>query len=288
MKDDDFDGNAPPPPHERSWRHPAELAAQERVDIARSHPSPRLSRRASVVTATASIVVSAAVLSVVLPGGPNATAPSVEGRDPGTTSTTAVKGSVPARPVPEPAAGIVGSLEGDQGEATIMSIGGEWFLAGIDDVGRFAGAVSVRASAETATDTVVLHRHEAAGIVLLRAVDAATTSSPALEGITGLRLVPSSRFTDRDWLSTLAIVDHLGTQPFTVLDSRMTELAVGEVPVSTVRPVRGVAALVDEDGRIVGAAVHCSNVTWLLSTERIISVARRWATERATETTGRP
>jgi hypothetical protein len=288
VKDDDFDGNAPPPPHERSWRHPAELAAQERVDIARSHPSPRLSRRASLVTAAASIVVSAAVLSVVLPGGPDATAPSVDGRDPGTTSTAAVKGSVPERPVPQPAAGIVGSLEGDHGEATVMSLGGEWFLAGIDDVGRFVDEVSVRPSAKIATDTIVLHRHEAAGVVLLRAVDAATASSPALEGITGLRLVPSSRFADREWLSTLAIVDHLGTQPFTVLDSRVTDNAVGDVPVVTDRPVRGVAVLVDEDGRIVGVAVHCSNVTWLLSTERIVSVARQWVAERGTESAGRP
>jgi hypothetical protein len=288
VRDDDFDESAPPPPHERSWRHPAELAAQERDDIARFHPTPRLSRRASVVTAAASIVVSAAVLSVVLPGGPNAVAPAVDGGGPRTPTTTVAKGSFPDRPAPAPAAGLIGSLDGSQGEASIMSLGGEWFLAGIDDVGRVEDAVSVRSAAEVPTDAVVLHRHEAAGIVLLCAVSAGALSAPALEGITGLRLVPSSRFTDRRWLASLSIVDHRGTQSFVVLDSRVTEHAVGDVPVVTDRPVRGVAALVDAEGRIVGAAVHCSNGTWLLSMERIIAVSRQWGAERGTDPTGRP
>ena len=288
MRDDDFDGSAPPPPHERTWRHPAELAAQERHDIARSHPAPRLSRRASVVTAFASIIASVAVLSVVLPGGPGAVAPAVDGTDPTVTTSTVVKGSVPERPAPAPAADIIGSLDGDQGEASVLSLGGAWFLAGIDDVGRVVDAVSVRPSAEVVTDAFVLHRHEAAGVVLLRSADVDDSTAPAPEGITGLRLVPSSRFSDREWLSGLSIVDHKGAQSFTVLDSRVTDNAVGEVPVTTERPLRGVAALVDGDGRIVGAAVHCSNVTWLLSAERILAVAGRWISDRGTDPAARP
>lgn len=288
MRDDDFDGSTPPPPHERTWRHPAELAAQERDAIARSHPAPRLSRRASVVTAFASIMASVAVLSVVIPGGPGAVAPAVDGDDRDVATSTVVRGSVPERPAPAPAVNLIGSLDGDQGEASVMSLGGAWFLAGIDDVGRLVDAVSVRPSAEVVTDALVLHRHEAAGIVLLRSADVDDPPAPTLEGITGLRLVPSSRFSDREWLAGLSIVDHKGAQSFTVLDSRVTDNAVGEVPVATERPLRGVAALVDADGRLVGAAVHCSNVTWLLSGERILAVAGRWIADQGTDPAARP
>lgn len=277
MRDDESDEvpRIPPPPHERSWRHPAEIAAQERTDIALAHPSPRLSRRATAVTAAASIVVSAAILSVVVPKGvddvrteagnslPSATTPPVD--------SSIVKGSLPF------SSDLVAFVAGRQGEASVVALGEIGYLAAIDDIGALADSLTVSRRTDPGVEAVVRYIHSRAGVALLRTSRDPRTLSSLLPGVHGLRIVTSEELARPGYLATLSIVDHKGSQSFSILEGPVTGNAVGDFPVVTRRQIRGAAALVDADGTIVGAAVHCSHVTWILSTGRIASVLEEWS-----------
>lgn len=73
MKGDEFEGpgNGPIPPHERPWRHPAEVAHDSRTAFMRDSAPPPLSRRTTAVVATASLAASAVLLALTLPRGVN-------------------------------------------------------------------------------------------------------------------------------------------------------------------------------------------------------------------------
>jgi hypothetical protein len=57
---------SPLPPHERSWRHPSELAAEER-SLARAEPMPTTSRVFALTTGTAGLVAIALLFVMVTP-----------------------------------------------------------------------------------------------------------------------------------------------------------------------------------------------------------------------------
>ena len=59
-------GSPPIPPHERTWRHPSELAAAERATIRHTEP-PRTTRTFAIATGTVGLVAVALLMFTVTP-----------------------------------------------------------------------------------------------------------------------------------------------------------------------------------------------------------------------------
>ncbi|MGA0862826.1 MAG: hypothetical protein ACO3RB_02945 [Ilumatobacteraceae bacterium] len=89
MKGDEFDGagSSPIPPHERGWRHPAEVAHESRAAFMRESAPPPLSRRTTAIVAGGSLVASAVLIALTLPRGVDDEPTAAE------TVATVVKGS---------------------------------------------------------------------------------------------------------------------------------------------------------------------------------------------------
>jgi hypothetical protein len=61
-----FVEHGPVPPHERTWRHPSEVAAEER-ELLRAEPTPATSRAFALTTGTIGLLAIAALLLTVTP-----------------------------------------------------------------------------------------------------------------------------------------------------------------------------------------------------------------------------
>ena len=88
----DSDDTGPIPPHERVWRHPAEVSDENRQRHALESAPPPIGRRVAALVAFVSLAASAVLLLVTLPKG----VPNAE-----TTSTTSGATTLP------PAKGVV-------------------------------------------------------------------------------------------------------------------------------------------------------------------------------------
>lgn len=93
---DEFDGesDAPVPPYEREWRHPAEVSDAARQRHAAESAPPPIGRRATMLVALVSMAASAALLVVTVPKGVDrmtATADTVAAVT--TTTNVVTKGS---------------------------------------------------------------------------------------------------------------------------------------------------------------------------------------------------
>lgn len=90
---DEFDrrDNAPLPPHERDWRHPAEVSDENRRRHLVESAPPPVGRRVKALVGFVSLFSSAVILAVTLPRGLD-DRPATEPRPDQTTSTVLVKG----------------------------------------------------------------------------------------------------------------------------------------------------------------------------------------------------
>lgn len=96
---DEFDNDAAPlPPHEREWRHPAEMHHEMRLRHQVESAPPPLSRRFTMVVGMISLAVSFSLLLVTVPKGLSSTSADVPA--PGPSSTTPPKGSAPESTAP--------------------------------------------------------------------------------------------------------------------------------------------------------------------------------------------
>lgn len=97
---DEFDSEdpAPVPPHERGWRHPAEVSDEKRRRHMFESAPPPVGRRVTALVALVSVAASGVILMVTLPKGLDsrpATEPAVRS----TTSSVPAKGSSARRGV---------------------------------------------------------------------------------------------------------------------------------------------------------------------------------------------
>ena len=93
---DEFDGesDAPVPPYEREWRHPAEVSDAARQRRAAESAPPPIGRRATMLVALVSLAASAALLVVTVPKGVDHRQESSDAVDPATTTTAVTKGFI--------------------------------------------------------------------------------------------------------------------------------------------------------------------------------------------------
>ena len=96
---DEFDNDAAPlPPHEREWRHPAEMHHELRLRHQVESAPPPLSRRFTMVVGLISLAVSFSLLLVTVPKGLSSTSADVSA--PAPSSTIPPKGSTPESTAP--------------------------------------------------------------------------------------------------------------------------------------------------------------------------------------------
>lgn len=144
---DEFDNesDAPVPPHERPWRHPAEVNDALRQAHTLESTPPPIGRRAAALVAFVSLVASATLLLVTVQKG--VSEPVAEQADPATT-TTVGKGSLPP------------------GTARAVRAFGDYFVLPSAEVsGRTA---VVEAGGRKSVHVVVVTRIADKGIVIVR------------------------------------------------------------------------------------------------------------------------
>lgn len=253
---DDGD-SAPLPPYERGWRHPAELAAEERDEYQRVAAPPPLSRRSRAYVGTVAAAVCMALLAVALPKGVDESA--IGGTGPRDTVTT-TSSSLPIKGfAANPALVVTGSY----GVTSALPVGDGHLLTALEDVtsrddvwvtlptGEEVGAVVVAADADT-------------GLALLRVAPSDRDRVPR----SLFRFADSRPATDVPFdpavLDGARLIDYDGDQPATIDDGVLTSRDGPFHIVTSSRSVSGVAAVVGPDNEPIGIAVRKAQATWVV------------------------
>ena len=224
---DEFDnGNTSPvPPHEREWRHPAEVHAAARQRIAAEAAPPPVSRRTTGILAAIGAAATAVLIGVAVPKG------VPDGREP--TSVTDVAAVVPV------------SKGADRNTAVEFTKG--WFAARASDVspGMAGRAVSIITADGITHET--RHAADLAGLSLSVFVSGADEEKCDFE--TGYEEAEFRYLLDAGSLSVIdrSLVRH-SVRNSLALDSS----AQGTVPLHVDTPVDGPGVLVAFDDRPVG------------------------------------
>lgn len=264
MEDHDQPRGGPQPPHERTWRHPAELGEWTRTRDAIAATPPPLSRRLTAVIAATSLVVSAAIAVIAIPRS---------SRDDVSDAPDAV--SVPVRAVATSVA-----ARSVAGAATVDVVPvGDYLVAvlgQVDGAQQDDGAVLVAPDGTTAEAAWVIARDPTLGIAVL-------ARSTADSGNDGSRDESDVLGASASELAAVPGPDTLPTGSRVVLvaaDGDTTEATVGVA--SDVRPglyplvvssaPRGACLVRDERGTAVGVAVHHRHSTWLVSYDKLAEI----------------
>ena len=206
----------PLPPHERTWRHPSELAAEERALIV-AEPSSRNARILALTTGTLGLLAVGLVLITITPK-------RVDSPIALSASTT------PARVASGAPAAIASSVSDRSG---LRSETASVLATPIGD-GRFA--LVTRASVSGSSDTVIDVRlpsgRTSAGSIVTASNGAVVV---ALESSEPGHEIATHRPADRDMVTVMA------SPPITVAYDDVDTLAVDEG-----------TAVIDDDGHLVG------------------------------------
>ncbi|MAT04987.1 MAG: hypothetical protein CL424_08090 [Acidimicrobiaceae bacterium] len=226
--------HGPVPPHERSWRHPSEVAADETAEL-RAIEVPRSTRTFALATGTLGLV---AIAVFVL-----AMTPSRDGTPIALTATTTIQVTAAGESAPTFAA-----VRGPVTEVTPMR------AALATPIGRGDYAVVIRTSVRSDGDDTVQVALPSGRVVTgqIIDVDADTAVIQLAEAEPGHRIA-EQRPHDRETVTVLA------TPPITVAFADIDELSVDE----------GTAVL-DVDGELVGLCTRGANGTEVVSVDEAI------------------
>lgn len=259
---DDADA-APLPPYERSWRHPAELAAQQRDEYQRAAAPPPLSRRSRAYVGSFAAVVCAAVLSVSLPKGVDDTA-----RDTGTGPTTiASSTSLPIKGFAvNPALVVTGSY----GVTSALPVGNGYLLTALEDV-TSQDEVWVTLPSGEEVEASIVDTDANTGLALLGVNPSDRNRIPrSVFGANDTRAGTDVPF-DPAVLEGARLIDYDGDQPAATDDGVLTTRDGLFHIVTSPREVSGVAAVVGRDDATIGIAVRKAQATW------VVPLAELWA-----------
>lgn len=238
------------PPHERTWRHPAEVGEWSRDQIRLVAAPPPLSRRLTAVIAGASILLSAAVLVVSIPrlenGGDDDDGASSGELRGATTSSAAPSGRDPVTALP------AGHFAAGNDAA------GNFLVAAADDVGGSADAVIAVGDRSPLAATVV-HVDDVLGVALLEVAERVLGVESQ---VSGSGRPPESG--DEVWLE-----DGDGRATIRARVGLSTTRKDGLVPLDVDGKVRGVRRAYGAEGTLLGVAVHHHHATWLVTSERL-------------------
>jgi hypothetical protein len=210
----------PLPPHERTWRHPSELAAEERALIV-AEPSPRGARFLALATGTLGLLAVGLLMITITPQRTDSpillsasTTPIATAQGAGRSAAAAIV----------PAATEAVGLRSESARVLATPIGD----------GRFALVTreSLAGSDDTVIDVRLPSGQMSAGSIVTASEDAVVVALAVTEPG---HAIASDRPGDRDMVTVMA------TPPITVAYDDVDTLAVEEG-----------TAVVDDDGNLVG------------------------------------
>ena len=240
--DDEFDDDiAPLPPHERVWRHPAEVHHEARLRHSAEAAPPPIGRRFAMVVGMVSLAVSFSLLLVTVPKGLSSTSAVVPAQP--ATVQAPPKGGVPPED-PHPRAFAV---DGD-----VLVMDARHARDGRQTV-TFGDGRNI-----SATHIVTFSRH----CMTALASEAAQPGAAAPAG-TRWSDLDSDEFGYLGSEGMLHVVDGSGRRIPARLGLSM-DATDGWLPLDTDGVLDGVGTIVTAENDVVGYAMRCAHATWAI------------------------
>jgi hypothetical protein len=241
---DEFDNpnSAPVPPYDRQWRHPSEVANDQRRQYETALAAPPLSKRIALASITVSLVCSLALLSVTIPKGVGGLTSEDSVPD-----TTVVRSPIATKVKNATAA--VGQSDSD-------------LMIAPTDTMNADGTVPITTNDGETIHCHVLARDEATGLAILDLPDT-DNSSPRLAGIADVDAVDEFDINDLmiiEPITGIAVSGQLSISSATIDPATTT----GAVPLDVDIQINGVAVVVNKKSKVVGVAFTRNHATWML------------------------
>lgn len=256
MTDDEFDvpNPAPVPPHDRTWRHPAEHSFAERAQ----HFSPTipLGRRLTALTGVVSVVASVAVLVVAVPKGISTASQNDE--DVAQTSVPAAKGDVPG----------LATVEDASAKATpAIPLGHNCWLVSAADIDHDSETwMTTEDGARIKVNKVGVV--EESGVVVVKAKTVTTANAESIDNEMNVfsDIVDGATLSD---YNAYTVIDASTQNLLSLAPSIAMSNKTRDIPVMTSSPIQSLGAVVDETERLVGVVVRRGYSTWMLGKETL-------------------
>lgn len=251
-RDADSQRFGPVPEHERTWRHPAEVAAAlgdpQKKTTAALPSTPPLRRRTTVVVAAASVAASIALLAVALPAEfEQRDTPSADDSD--AALVGAVKSSLP-----------VPHVVVDGRVVSVVTVG-EGLL--VTSTAEVSAASSITIGGST-TNVEIIGDDPETGMSILFA--------PGWADDDILATIPAQVATDTTMVTMHADGTAIPCHPSLELAARST---ADSTPIATDAPIDGAAVVSDAAGTPLGVAVATETGTWMHSRTAVEKVLSR-------------
>jgi hypothetical protein len=253
---DEFDNpnSAPVPPYDRQWRHPSEVANDQRRQYETALAAPPLSKRIALASITVSLVCSLALLSVTIPKGVGGLTSEDSVPD-----TTVVRSPI-ATKVKNATAAVGQSNKNDSVRA--LAVGDSDLMIAPTDTMNADGTVPITTNDGETIHCHVLARDEATGLAILDLPDT-DNSSPRLAGIADVDAVDEFDINDLmiiEPITGIAVSGQLSISSATIDPATTT----GAVPLDVDIQINGVAVVVNKKSKVVGVAFTRNHATWML------------------------
>ncbi len=247
MATDEFENpdSTPLSPHDRSWRHPAELADAERARHL-SAPPP-LGRRLTAITVVASVISSIAVLIVAVPRGIEESS-LFDGDDEVSTTVATAKGS---------AGSSLAVLRGAGGTTSALPLGDGLWVVSSTDITRNGSRTL------TTKDISIVKSDPDIGLSIIRVDGGARVERPDF-----------SHYEDNlsvDELADFTVRDAFQTHGFAPEESLSHSSHERLLPVNMETPIKGLAVVMDRLNRVVSVIVRHSHAQWAVTRDAFMS-----------------
>lgn len=247
---DDFENpdSSPVPHYERGWRHPAEFADAERSRHLGT--APPLGRRLTALTVIASVLTSVVVLTVAIPKGIEEYAQFEADSVITTTTIVRIKGSVQSS---------LAVLRGPHGTTSALSLGNNQWLVASESV-----AVK-KSSALMNQNYTVVRTNSALGLAVIAVKNG--TELPAVDMSHMMTALNSHE------LPKYQIMDAFQSHDVAPEPSISLQQATNAHPVNMASPIKGLAAVMNREGHLVGVLVRREHAEWALTRQAFLSIA---------------
>ncbi len=256
MSHDEFDNpnSAPVPPYDRQWRHPSEVAHDQRRQYETAVSAPPLSKRIALASITVSLVCSLALLSVTIPKGVGGLT-----SDDSVPDTTVVRSPI-ATKVKNATAAVGQSNENDSVRA--LAVGDSDLMIASTDTMNADGTIPITTDDGETIQCHILARDEATGLAILDLPNT-NNSSPRWVGIADDDAVNEFDINDLmviEPITGIAVSGQLSISSATIDPATTT----GAVPLDVDIQINGVAVVVNKKSKVVGVAFTRNHATWML------------------------
>ena len=259
MSADEFENQtpAPIPAHERTWRHPAEIADAVRSDYLATPPP--LSRRLTAFAATVSLVASAAILTIAIPKGIAAYR----------ADTDSVQTSQPlptVAMVKNYSQSEMALINSDKGTTSALSVGNGLWIVAADDIAASTSLWATTPSGQNVPVDIVTTDSDT-GLALVRCHDKTLWGAPSDVS----HLVNPSDIAD---LSKYRVVDTATSVTFIPRPSLSTSKDSADIPINSTNTVHGLATVRNSTNQIVGIVVRRGHSVWMLNRASVLRIFR--------------